>query len=292
MWWKFLRSILLATFKYTIPSSCCTLHPQNFISLITRSKHLWSPLPISFTFYSSPQSDLRFYEFDFLIVHISRRSCHICLPQSDLFHFLIPFCCILREFLGSVFQLSNSLFNCVHSTIQMICCFFPLCSQSKFLVFMIFHCCFMDINSFTSDCILIFLTLQSRFAYAHPSELLALGSGLTLLFFFHDAGVPWSLLGGDCAFLFAAEGLCLSLLCVFMQLVWEEEQEASWIELALCSEVWGVAGPVTESLWVVIVFWVWKLSFLLSAVSRMWSKFLDPNSHNMACFFLKAQTSI
>ena len=37
---------------------------------------------------------------------------------------LFFFCCILREFLGSVFQLTSSLFDCVPSTIQVIYCFF------------------------------------------------------------------------------------------------------------------------------------------------------------------------
>ena len=45
----------------------------------------------------------------------------------------------------------------------------------------------MDIGPFTSDSvILISIILQSCFAYSHPSELLAIGSGVkfTVLLFF------------------------------------------------------------------------------------------------------------
>ena len=71
-----------------------------------------------------------------------------------------------------------------HSTDLLL---FSFCSLSSFLIFTISSLYFMDIGPFTSDSvILIFIILWSCFAYSHPSELLAIGSGVkfTVALFF------------------------------------------------------------------------------------------------------------
>lgn len=154
------------------------------------------------------------------------------------------FCCILREFLGSVFQLTNSLFNCVHLTFQLICWFFSFCSLTKLPMAMISSWCFTDICPFTSNrVVLIFLILKSNSAYFRPSESLGLGSG-----FMFAVSHSWCW----CSSIIGENGLCLPLWswvsfdsALFVHTGWlgGGVGHASWTDLSLFNEIWEVVGP-------------------------------------------------